>query len=179
MRVLIVNQAFYPDESATAQYCVDLACALQESGHEVTVLSSDRGYLNPQARYAKEEEYRGVKIVRVSAPALSWRYRILRMLDAFSLNCSLLLGFFRLGEFDCTVCLTSPPLLGAFLGVHVPRSKGRLVHWAMDINPDQAVRAGWLKSGGILAKILFAAQRNFYRRCDAIVVLDSYMLYYE
>ena len=44
MKVLLLNQCFYPDVAATAQHLADLAVELAAGGHEVTVISSDRGY---------------------------------------------------------------------------------------------------------------------------------------
>ena len=46
---------------------------------------------------------------------------------------------------DVVVALTSPPLV-SWLGSIFTRLKGgRLVFWVMDLNPDEAVAAGWLK----------------------------------
>jgi hypothetical protein len=50
MKVLLLNQCFYPDVMATAQHLTDLAVALVREGHEVTVVASDRGYDNPSKR---------------------------------------------------------------------------------------------------------------------------------
>lgn len=175
MRVLLVNQTYYPDESATAQYARDLVEQLQLEGHSITVVASNRGYLNPTARYPRYEIDNNIQILRVASPALPRRFKLLRMFDAFLLNICLLFKLYRLGTFDCTLCLTSPPLLGGFLGLYLPASKGRLIHWAMDINPDQAIRAGWIREGGALAHLLLYVQRNFYERCDVIIALDHFM----
>ena len=43
MRVLLLNQFFWPDSSATSQLLTDLARALVAEGHEVTAISSDKG----------------------------------------------------------------------------------------------------------------------------------------
>lgn len=175
MRVLLVNQAYYPDESATAQYARDLAERLQSEGYSVTVVASNRGYLNPDSRYARFEKINNIHIHRVASPALPRRFKLLRMFDAFLLNICLLFKLYRLGSYDSTLCLTSPPLLGGFLGLYMPASKGRLIHWAMDINPDQAIRAGWIRERGTLARLLLFLQRNFYERCDVIIALDHFM----
>jgi hypothetical protein len=44
MKVLLLNQCFYPDVVATSQHLTDLAIELVKSGHQVTVLASRRGY---------------------------------------------------------------------------------------------------------------------------------------
>ena len=40
MRVLLINQTFYPDVAATAQHGHDLARFLVAQGHEVSVIAS-------------------------------------------------------------------------------------------------------------------------------------------
>jgi hypothetical protein len=44
MKILILNQAFYPDVVSTAQHATDLALALTDAGHEVTVICGRRAY---------------------------------------------------------------------------------------------------------------------------------------
>ena len=70
MKVLILNQTFYPDVVSTAQHAADLASALAGQGHEVTVLASRRGYDNPAAVFAKREQWKGVNIVRIGSTGL-------------------------------------------------------------------------------------------------------------
>ncbi|MEZ5357163.1 MAG: hypothetical protein R2762_31380, partial [Bryobacteraceae bacterium] len=77
MRVLLVNQAFYPDVVATAQYAADLAQELIRTGHEVTVVAGRRGYDDPSQIFAARECWQGIDIVRVGATGLGkgapWR----------------------------------------------------------------------------------------------------------
>jgi uncharacterized metal-binding protein len=40
MKVLLLNQCFYPDVVATAQYLTDLALELRNAGHDVTVVAA-------------------------------------------------------------------------------------------------------------------------------------------
>ncbi len=47
MKVLLLNQCFYPDVVATAQQLTHLAVGLAEKGHQVTVIAGDRGYDDP------------------------------------------------------------------------------------------------------------------------------------
>ncbi|MCP5113637.1 MAG: glycosyltransferase family 4 protein, partial [bacterium] len=44
MKILILNQAFYPDVVATAQHATDLALDLCGRGHEVTVVAGRQAY---------------------------------------------------------------------------------------------------------------------------------------
>jgi len=174
-RILLINQTFYPDESATAQYAADLSEDLNLIGYEVIILTSNRGYLIPDLKYPKVEYFKGCKIVRVASLTLPRKWKVARIIDAFFMNLALLFNCFRLKDFDYVICLTSPPLIGSFLVLLPKKKKGKVVHWAMDINPDQVIKAGWVKSGSLLARVLDYLQRNFYRTCFRIVVLDKYM----
>src|SRR4051794_12603337 len=70
LRILLLNQCFYPDHVSTAQHLTDLALGLVEAGHEVTVVAASRGYDNPDLRYPVREQWRGVDIRRIWTPGL-------------------------------------------------------------------------------------------------------------
>ena len=55
MKVLLLNQCFWPDVVATAQQLTDLAAGLIERGHDVTVVCSDRGYDDQRLRFPRHE----------------------------------------------------------------------------------------------------------------------------
>ncbi|MCU1300667.1 MAG: glycosyl transferase group 1, partial [Candidatus Sulfotelmatobacter sp.] len=73
MKILILNQAFYPDVVSTAQHASDLAKALTEAGHEVTVICSARGYDDPSTRFPEREVWNSVDIIRVRSTGLGKR----------------------------------------------------------------------------------------------------------
>ena len=52
---------------------------------------------------------------------------------------------------------------------------GRLLYWNMDINPDEAIAAGWMKPDSLAARILGAALRYSLSASSSIVVLDRFM----
>ena len=175
MKVLLLNQCFYPDVAATAQYLTDLALELIERGHKVTVVTSGRGYDDPSHRFPRRETWKGIEIIRVSSLALGKESRLRRAVNfgSFLINCAARL--LLLGRFDCVVALTSPPLI-SFLGSLFVRLKGgRFFFWVMDLNPDEAIAAGWLKESSLLAKTLEALLRYSLRRADRIIVLDRFM----
>lgn len=175
MKILLLNQCFYPDYVATAQYLTDLALGLREAGHEVTVVASSRGYDNPLNRYPVKETWQGIQIRRIWTTSLGKKSKWRRFVDfgVFWLN-----AFFTLlclPRFDVTVCLTSPPLIST-LGTAMAWLKGgAVVPWIMDLNPDEAVAAGWLKEGGMSERVLSALQRWSFHRAARIIALDRFM----
>jgi len=175
MKILLLNQCFYPDYVATAQYLTELALGLRDAGHEVTVVASSRGYDNPLNRYPVSETWEGIKIRRIWTTSLGKKAKWRRFVDfgIFWINATQTL--LRLPRFDVTVCLTSPPLIST-LGTAVAMLKGgAVVPWVMDLNPDEAVAAGWLKAGGISERLLSMLQGWSFRRASRIIALDRFM----
>ncbi len=72
MRLIILNQFFYPDHSATSQLMTELAEDLVRHGVAVTALASQGSYNGGRAFVARET-YRGVQIERVRATAFGNR----------------------------------------------------------------------------------------------------------
>jgi glycosyltransferase involved in cell wall biosynthesis len=175
MRVLLLNQCFYPDHVATAQYLTELALGLVKQGHEVTAVASSRGYDDPDQRYPTQERWQGVDVHRIWTPGLGKKARWRRFVDfaAFWLSATWIL--LKLPRFDVTVCLTSPPLISSLGTMAAVLKGGQVVPWVMDLNPDEAVAAGWLKAGGLPEQIMSALQRWSFRKAARIVVLDRFM----
>lgn len=175
MRILLLNQCFHPDHVSTAQHLTDLARGLVEAGHEVAAVASSRGYDNPDKRFPAHEVWNGVTIHRIWTPGLGKRSKWRRFVDFACFWASATLILLRLPRYDVTVCLTSPPLIST-LGTMVAALKGgAVVPWVMDLNPDEAVAAGWLKQGGIMERILSLLQRWSFKRAARIMVLDRFM----
>lgn len=175
MRILLLNQCFYPDHVSTAQHLADLALALAEAGHEVTAVASIRGYDNPETRYPVHETWRGITIHRIWTPGLGKRSKWRRFADFACFWVSATFILLRLPRFDVTVCLTSPPLISC-LGTAMATVKGgAVIPWVMDLNPDEAVAAGWLRKGSFVEKILSGLQSWSFKRACHIMVLDRFM----
>src|SRR5258706_588844 len=175
MDILLLNQAFYPDVAATAQYAADLAVRLVERGHRVTVIASRRGYADPRLTFARSENWRGVQILRCPTSSFGKGARWRRALDFATFFATCALRVTVLPRFDAVVALTSPPLVSV-LGAVVARMNGaRFIHWVMDLNPEEAIAAGWLRPGSRAAQMLHAAQRFSLRESDQVVALDRFM----
>ncbi len=175
MKVLLLNQCFYPDVMATAQQLTDLALGLKAEGHEVTVITSDRGYDDPTKRFARKETWKGIDIVRIPSLAIGKgaRWRRAANFASFLFACSLRLLVSR--QFDAVVALTSPPLI-SFLGALFTRIRGgRFYFWVMDLNPDEAIAAGWLTEGSFTARLLGSFLNYSLRHANGIVALDHFM----
>jgi glycosyltransferase involved in cell wall biosynthesis len=175
MRITLINQTFYPDVAATGQHLADLAAHLAERGHEVRVVTSRRAYDDPGKVFPKQETWRGVRILRVFATGFGKRARWRRAADFASFLCSCCWRLLWLPRQDVVVAMTSPPLV-SFIGAWFARLRGsRFCYWIMDLNPDEALAAGWLAPGSFAARSLECCSRFSLRNASKIVVLDHFM----
>lgn len=176
MRILLLNQCFYPDIVSTAQHLTDLAVALTERGHSVTVVASRRGYDDPSIRFSAREKWKDITIIRIPSLALGKKSKLRRALSFASYLFSCVLRLVILPKFDVVVALTSPPLI-SYLGALFVRLKGgRFVFWVMDLNPDEAIAAGWLRERSTAAWLLGSMLHYSLQHAERIVALDRFML---
>lgn len=175
MNILLLNQCFYPDVVSTAQHASDLAVALVQRGHAVTVIASDRGYDNTQLRYARREDWQDVRILRVPCIANDKRKRWTRALNFASFMLTCLWRTVWLPRFDVVIALTSPPLISVIASLAVRAKGGRFIFWVMDLNPDEAVAAGWLQANSRVTRLLERLLRFSTDTADSIVALDRFM----
>lgn len=175
MKVLLLNQCFYPDVAATGQYLSDLAQGLSKRGHKVTVITGDRGYDDSSRRFVRRETWHGVKIIRIRSLSLGKEARWRRALNfaSFLLVCSFRLVL--LPRFDVVMALTSPPLISFLGALFVQLRGGKLLFWVMDLNPDEAFVAGWLSESTIVARFLKFCLQYSLRVADRTIVLDRFM----
>jgi len=175
MKVLILNQAFYPDVVSSAQHAADFACALTEAGHKVTVICSRRAYDESATVFPRRQIWKGIRIKRVGSTAFGKAARWRRAIDfaTFNAACTLRLLFSR--RADVIVALTSPPLLAFVAALAVPLKAKRLVFWSMDLNPDQAIAARWLCPESRMARLFSYLSLYSLRKADRIIALDRFM----
>lgn len=175
MNVLLLNQCFYPDVVSTAQHLTDLAVELAAGNNEVTVIASSRGYDDPKKRFAKRETWKGVSIRRIACTGFGKRNRWTRALDFGSFLLSCAFRVVSLPKSDLVVAMTSPPLISFLAAVLIRLRGGRFVFWVMDLNPDEAIAAGWLRKKSAAAKFLDALLKYSGKRAEKIIVLDRFV----
>lgn len=178
MRILFVNQYYWPDVAATAQQLTDLAEFLAERGHGVHVLCSAASYEDSAARRPPSETRCGVRIHRLRALGGRKKSVALRLLDYMSFHA--LCGVWMLSRgrrFDAIVTLTEPPLVGLYATFVRAMTRGRVRHvsWSMDLYTDCLFALGVLKERGLPGRLVEWLNRLEMRRADAVVVLGECM----
>jgi colanic acid biosynthesis glycosyl transferase WcaI len=175
MKILLLNQTFHPDQTATSQQLVDLARFLKARGCDVSVVASQRAYEAPEKRFTRYEEWNGVHIYRVGSTGFGKRSFLHRMVDGFTFELSLLWRLLRVPRHDVVISFTSPPLIGVLGALVCKLRRSRSVQWLMDVNPDAAIAVGYLKENSWAAKFLTSIFNWSLRQSDLIIVLDRWM----
>jgi glycosyltransferase involved in cell wall biosynthesis len=174
VKVLLLNQCFWPDVMATGQQLTGLARGLAERGHSVTVITSRRGYDDAKLRFPSRERWNGIEIIRLPSIGFGKTSRWRRALNfaSFSAACVCRLAVMR--RQDVVVALTSPPLISWLAALFTGFKGGRLIFWVMDLNPDEAIAAGWLKPDSVTARMLSALLKSSMRHAHRIIALDRF-----
>jgi glycosyltransferase involved in cell wall biosynthesis len=175
LRILLLNQCFYPDVVSTAQHLTDLATALAARGHAVTVIASDCGYDDPSVHFKRHERWNDIEIIRIPSLSLgkNGRWRRAFNFASFMLMCALRLVVLR--RFDVVVALTSPPLISFLGALFVKLKGGKFCFWVMDLNPDEAIAAGWLNEKSLTSRALQRMLNYSLNAAARTVVLDRFM----
>src|SRR5215207_1521764 len=174
MRLVILNQFFHPDHSATSQLMTDLAESLAGQGVEVTALAG-RGRYDGGGGLPPREVYRGVRVERAWATGFGKGRATGRLADYLSFYLGATWKLLTLGRHDVVLVLTTPPLISlpALLVCRLRRMK--LVALVQDVYPDVAVALGALSERGLATRLLDALNRLVLRNADRIIVLGECM----
>lgn len=176
-KILFINQYYCPDQSASSLYLTDVCCELSNRNFDVSVLCSRMSYRNKKLTYPSSEDCSGVHVYRTGSRLIEdgSNSRMRRLLNELMLHMCFAFRALRLGRYDTVVVMTSPPLIGWIGSVLKCIFKCRLIYWVLDLNPDQAVRLGWIKNNGFFHKTCRAVANNIVNCADEVVVLDRYM----
>jgi hypothetical protein len=74
------------------------------------------------------------------------------------------------------IALTSPPLIASVGSLFVRIKGGRFVYWILDLNPDEALAAGWLREGSLVTRSLVGLQSFALATAESVIALDRFMV---
>lgn len=150
LNLLLINQYFPPDTSATAKVADRLTRFLAQY-HRVTVLAGRPSYAPTEQHLyylRRTETYApNVKVIRVGSSGYHrgrMRQRVLNYLSFMALALPQAL----LTTADVIVAMTDPPLAG-LIGALVARLRGKpFVYYIQDLHPDMALVSRMVQPGG-------------------------------
>ncbi len=174
MNVLIVSQYFWPENFRIN----DLALALNERGHAVTVLTGTPNY--PAGRFFEghgwfsrtRETWNGVDIRRcpLIPRGRGGGLRLALNYISFALSASILGPWKCRGKFDAIFVHEPSPITVALPALLLRRLRGTpVLLWVLDLWPESVTAAGSVRSPFVLG-LISQLVRFIYRRCDRVLV---------
>jgi glycosyltransferase involved in cell wall biosynthesis len=184
LSILLVNNYFPPEIGAASHLYYYLAKELIARGHEVTVLTGiprynvSREFYQDYLRKLKgksmlEENYEGIKVVRVKLPYIERRNIIRRGVEHFEIAWKLYRNFAKLldrGSYRVDVSLVySPPLTLYWTAEKIRQKTGSpYVLNVQDLFPQAVIDLGIMRNK-ILIKFFRKLEKKAYESADLIV----------
>jgi colanic acid biosynthesis glycosyl transferase WcaI len=174
--LLLLSQAYPPDPTATGQYLSQLAEHLCQNGHNVTVLSGECGYEARQKPMPLNYSTGNLVIQRLkTSQTRSSTSMIFRVLRQLGFIVQIFFAGIRVPRADVIFFVTTPPLIGLSVWLLAKFRKIPAVLWWMDINPDQAVLAGFLKPNDWKVLLFTKYNHILLQSMSNVILLDHYM----
>ena len=152
MHILLLNEYFPPDTSATAKCAAQVAAALTEK-HRVTVLAGRPSY-DPTERHSpyllRREVHGNLAVERVGStayPRFQMRRRVSNYLTYLGLAVPRALSI----RFDVVLAMTDPPIEGIAGAIVAHLSGRRFIYNIRDMYPDMAVGGSIVRPGSFTA----------------------------
>jgi glycosyltransferase involved in cell wall biosynthesis len=175
MRVLFINQVFYPDVAATAQHGHDLGKYLVSHGHEVTAIASRSIYGEKGVGLPKHETVDGIKIYRVARSLFGKSTIIGRIFDFLFFYVAATSRAVTLPRHDVVICFTTPPFIAWCGRILRLFKRTKVVYWVMDLYPDLPIACGVMREGSLASRFFERVNRSCLRKADVDVVLGRCM----
>lgn len=170
MRILLLNQFFWPDAAPTGALAADLVRELAARGHHVTVLCSGESYLDARPSQPAPP----AEILRAGSARYS-RRAAGKLLSWTSFLLAAAWRSLRLAPPDLVLAMTTPPGL-ALIGLLLKRRFGsRLWIWEMDLYPDVAAATGTVDAASPLYRAARRILTGIRREADGILALGECM----
>jgi glycosyltransferase involved in cell wall biosynthesis len=177
MKVLILNQHFYPEVAATGQLATDLAEDLAKKGLTVSVVTGMPSYTRDRElrKATLFERYRGVRIYRVITTPFDKNGRVGRVLNYISFYLFALIRVFTIPRHDIVITMSTPPFL-SLIGVLLKKlRKMKFFYWVQDLYPDIAIAMGVIDEKGFFGRLCKKASQITYRHADVLVPIGETM----
>jgi glycosyltransferase involved in cell wall biosynthesis len=173
MRILLLNQFFYPDSAATSQILTDLARSLAAAGHSIRVICGRSTYA---ASYAASETLDPPAVEIVRTPSLPFSRSVMgRIWSHISFLFGALCGSLVGPKPELVLTLTTPPALGCLGSLIGALTRARHFIWEMDVYPDIAVDLEVLSPRSWLTRAVGAAFDYSRRKADGVIALGECM----
>src|SRR5437016_2471041 len=117
MRILLLNQFFWPDSAATSQFVTDLARHLADERHSVTAICGSSGYAVSDGSTPPAVQIERLPILRFGPST------VMRSLSYATFLLTATWRAARAKPADVVITLTTPPLL-SLIGTLIKKLRG-------------------------------------------------------
>lgn len=183
MKILLLTAYHYPEQTPSSYIGKNRNDAFYGQGWSTVCFTPvpTRGISSEQRRlYANEKKDEILK----DGKAVVHRFSLMKEGNSsigralrYALLCVKLInrGVFNKEAKECDVMFASstPPILGASVGIVKGITKKPFVYCLQDIFPDSLVGTGLAKKGGLLWKIGRVIENYTYKRADKIIVISE------
>ncbi len=179
MRILVVHQYYLAPGMPGGSRFNEMGRIWSRGGHRVEVIAGTLNYSSGEVpaayrgRWVVRERDGDVTVWRCFVPASYRRSYAGRMWAFLAFTLSSATAALRASRADVVVA-TSPPLTAFVPGYLAARLPGRRAPWVAEVRdlwPESAITTGVLRSGSLMARLLYRLERWAYGRSDAINVL--------
>ena len=175
MHILLLNEYYPPDTSATAKMAAQVAETLAQT-HQVTVVAGRPSY-DPDEYYPfawlRREKRNQVMVERVGSTAYS-RHQMRRRVSNYLSYLALAVPRALAIRPDVVLAMTDPPVAG-IVGAFIARLAGRpFVYNIRDLYPDMAIGGDIVRSNSFVA-LWERMHRRALRQAARVIVLGDDM----
>jgi colanic acid biosynthesis glycosyl transferase WcaI len=177
MRILVVNQYFHPDRSATSQLLTEL-CEDLTQHHDVTVVCGRPSY-DPSERTATrglfaEDHHGGIRILRSWSTTYARTGMAGRLMNYATYLTSSVVGAMKAARPDVVLTMTDPPVVAAAAAAASAMRRVPFVYVNQDVFPEVGVVLGKIRNAP-LVRALSALNRSLRRRAARVVAIGRDM----
>jgi colanic acid biosynthesis glycosyl transferase WcaI len=177
MRILVLNQYFHPDQSATSQLLTEL-CEDLAHHHEVFVVTGRPSYNPAEATVSRgilsRERFGSVFVMRVWSTGFNRSNMPGRLTNYATYLVSSAWGAIRATRPDVVMSLTDPPPIGLIGAAVARRHHVPFILVMKDVFPDVAIQLGALTNHSAI-KLLRVQSRFLFDRASKIVSIGRDM----
>jgi colanic acid biosynthesis glycosyl transferase WcaI len=178
MRILVLNQYFHPDRSATSRLLTEL-CEDLSQHHEVYVVtgrpSYDPEYPILSSGLVSQERHKRVNVARVWSTSFDRSEGMpARLANYATYLPASLIGAMRVARPDVVVAMTDPPVVAVAAAAVSAMRRVPFVYVNQDVFPEVAVVLGRIRSSS-LVRLLETLNRSLRRRAHGVIAIGRDM----
>ncbi len=170
LRLLVLNQYYWPGVEATAQLLTEL-CEALAGELDVKVVT---GVLHGHEHEPRKLVHNGVEIVRIPSTSFERSKILARGVNYATYLTNALLHGLRGPRPDLVLCMTDPPIVPDVALLVARRYRSPLVVISQDVFPEIAVQLKRLENPGLMS-LLRILVSLYLRRADRVVAIGETM----